>query len=863
MKQVVLVLIFACIGQAANQTIKLEAAADASVSGSKIALLKFDVSNVPVSAVILTAHLHVFFDGTKSAAPDARFTVYDLGKEFTDAQALTSTLNRYSDYDVAPFSFRARVFLRNGEADVDVSALLGMIVATRRKTLDVAVFCESKLPVCDSLVGRRFADATKHPRLDISLNPTAPRAVALHPLTDDKFGPVNLDASDSSKPDGSKTGLVYRWWMETPAPGSSNSPGQELGREVKVKFEPDVPGLWTVRLRVTEAATKEFSETALSFTAAQLAPHPRLGVNDALLNQVKVLRSTKKRLWERFQNWLNAPQDPAYGSRGEALLYGYVVSKNYPYFEQAWKFYSDRLYVNGKDRSQGLRPFFGQCGKAIYCAEREAASAGGFLTMEIALLYDWGFDALNANQRVDVVEWLNNAADYNYRRNPYLHAHFGEEGAGILLGLAAASYATYGENRPASQQRLWFREEWAHTMRAFDAVGRGGAVGPPDRLGATTASAYINVANLIFFASAENLFLAHPWFQRRLAYETFAGGEKARENGLVLARRFPGTEEYDMWNWVFRQPGHDESRDAWTDIYLYSPAPPLAQPKRLSFLDSQLGNVFLQSGWAVGESTRIHSWAGPHVSDRQAFDQGSFSFLEKTESPPPGQKIEGPELIDFEDYFAHPENYDIAKVISFGDNGQAAAWSADITNAYGKPIQGRVRRRFVYFRAADLLLVADSAEAKKFFEIRAFGKAVPELSKFDTAESFGATFSLSGTSYKVTVSKDKPGAPVVEGMDLEAPVISNVKPGSVLPAGTTKTILSLNTNEPAQCRYGYKRGTAFSYMNGNFTTQDGLAHTAPSGALDGGDTYTYYIRCLDKAGNDNLEDQILRFTVTR
>jgi hypothetical protein len=586
---------------------------------------------------------------------------------------------------------------------------------------------------------------------------------------------------------------------------------------------------------------------------------------------VKVHRTTKKPIWERYQSWLNAPQDPAYGSKGQALLYGYVVTKNHSYLDQAWKFYGDRLYVNGKDRSQGLRPFFGECGKAIYCKDREAANPGGFLVMEIALLYDWGFDGLNANQRVDVVEWLNNSSEYNYRQNAYVHAHFSDEGAAILLGLGAAAYATYGENRPASGQMVWFREEWAHTLRAMDAIGRGGATGPPNTYDEKAASALINLANLVYYASAENLFLAHPWFQRRLALEAFAADGNAksgasRPSGLALSRRFSGTEEADIWNSIFRQPGSDESPDAWTDLYYYSQAPALTKPSRLSLFDPGMGNVFIRSAWTAPDATAIHFWAGPHVSDRQALDQGSFTLSNRADPAAPGQIAKAPEPVDYEDYFARQDLYDVAKVANFGDNRQAVAWVADITNAYSKTQVAKAFRRCVYLREADVLIVADtleslSPETPKIAQVRAIGKVAPELSKFDNADSFGASFNSSGKSYKVTFSKATSDAPLVEGMDLQAPVISNVKPGPVLPAGTGRTMLSLTTNEPAQCRFSYKPGTTYPYMSGNFTSANGLTHTVQSGTLDGGDTYTYYIRCQDKSGNENLEDLRLRFSV--
>lgn len=839
-----MIIAAACLLQAADQTIQVDAAAIGSAAPG-IALVRFDLSAVPVTSVIASARLHLELEG--SGAP---LTIYDFGKDFAPGKPWTGAApRRYTDYDIEPFSFRSRIYPDAGKAETDIWPLLKTVISTRRKTVSLAILSDKASTV-----------SAKKATLSITFSTTAPRAVANYPLTDDKFGPVSLDASESARPDGGKTGLAYRWWVETPAAGSSNSPGQELGRDVKIKFEPDVPGLWKVRLRVTDTATKEFGETTVTFTSAQLVPHPRLGLNTALMNQIQVMRTTKKPQWERFQTWLNAPQEPSYGSKGEALLYGYVISRNQAYFEQAWKLYADRLYTNGKDRAQGLRPFFGECGKALYCKDREAASPGGFVIMEIALLYDWGFDALNAKQRVDVIEWLNSAAEYNYHSNPYVHAHFGDEGAAIVLGLCAASYATYGENRPALQQRRWFREEWEHTLRALDVMGKGGATAAPDTYGQVTASALINTANLLFYATSENLFVSHPWFQRRLAFAAFSRDNR-RPDGLALARRFPGTEEADLWNAVFRQPGADETSEAWADLYYFSMPPAQIKPKRLTFFDPSMGEVFVRSGWTSPDSTLIQAHAGPHLSDRQALDQGAFTFSGKLEATPSGQSVNPPELVDFDDYFAHPDVYDVAKVTSFGDNGQATTWSADLTRAYSGDASKKVYRRLVYLREGDVLLVADTV--KGVSTVRAEGKQKPSLVPFDAADTFGATVAVNAKNYKVTFTKLTPDAPKIEGIDLHAPALSNVKPVSPVPAGTSRTTLSVTTNVPSQCRFAYKPNTMFPYMNGSFLSSDGLTHTVQSGALDGGDTYTYYIRCQDKAGNENLEDLRLRFSVNK
>ena len=54
-----------------------------------------------------------------------------------------------------------------------------------------------------------------------------------------------------------------------------------------------------------------------------------------------------------------------------------------------------------------------------------------------------------------------------------------------------------------------------------------------------------------------------------------------RRIGLILTSRFPGTEEADAWNWVYRQPAVDravtDAGSMWEVLY-YLPAPRLVKP---------------------------------------------------------------------------------------------------------------------------------------------------------------------------------------------------------------------------------------------------------------------------------------------
>jgi hypothetical protein len=77
--------------------------------------------------------------------------------------------------------------------------------------------------------------------------------------------------------------------------------------------------------------------------------------------------------------------------------------------------------------------------------------------------------------------------------------------------LAAGVYATLGENAQAPKQFTWFRKNWEEILRALKIIGKGGASGEGHAYGTSpTASSLIRSANLIYYASGEDLFVSHP-----------------------------------------------------------------------------------------------------------------------------------------------------------------------------------------------------------------------------------------------------------------------------------------------------------------------------------------------------------------
>jgi len=114
------------------------------------------------------------------------------------------------------------------------------------------------------------------------------------------------------------------------------------------------------------------------------------------------------------------------------------------------------------------------------------------------------------------------------------------------------------------------------------------------------------------------------------------------------------------------------------------------------------------------------------------------------------------------------------------------------------------------------------------------------------------------TAAQVTTEMSTPLAPVV---DTTPPTLSGAQPTGTLAAGTTQTTLSLTTNENATCRYATAVGTAYGSMPNTFGTTGGTSHASVVSGLANGQSYTYYVRCQDTAGNANIGDLAIGFSV--
>ena len=92
-------------------------------------------------------------------------------------------------------------------------------------------------------------------------------------------------------------------------------------------------------------------------------------------------------------------------------------------------------------------------------------------------------------------------------------------------------------------------------------------------------------------------------------------------------------------------------------------------------------------------------------------------------------------------------------------------------------------------------------------------------------------------------------------------MLSNGMPSGTIPSNILGVLVSFNTDVYASCRYSTSSGVAYSAMVN--TTADNAQQTFHTFVVMGitqGETYTFYARCHDFAGNENQSDYAISFT---
>ena len=98
--------------------------------------------------------------------------------------------------------------------------------------------------------------------------------------------------------------------------------------------------------------------------------------------------------------------------------------------------------------------------------------------------------------------------------------------------------------------------------------------------------------------------------------------------------------------------------------------------------------------------------------------------------------------------------------------------------------------------------------------------------------------------------------------DTSPPTLSSPTPplSGVLPTGTTSTSLGVTTDEASVCRYADTAGTEYATMTGTFTNTGTTTHSTDLTGLVDGNTYNYFVRCQDNAGNIKTGDFPISFS---
>ncbi|MBI4057456.1 MAG: DNRLRE domain-containing protein [Elusimicrobia bacterium] len=649
-----------------------------------IPLLRFDFSNLPSDVTILSATLRLTCYFHYNGFPDGKtsYNTYDLARNFVEMEATWEQyangqpwsqpgLDLYMDYNVLPFKSDPVIIASTGAYAFNLKGLLDTLRSSGTSTANITFSSLDWSSPNDKFYSREYSDPTKRPSLELIYSDTTPQARAGNDifLTQQQWGnnPIPLDGSGSSLPGGGTSGLNYVWTLDQPAPGSGLSSGQTLGTSALISFNPDVAGTYQLKLRVTNSTTAEYTEDTLTVTVG-LNPHPRLHLNSDLLSQLTALKNANAPIWTQFYTWIQTnptttdPGPPV----GEPIVYSnmlaYVLTQQQIYLDRGWGIIRSAIYKNGVDRSGGFNTLMD-----IYNNDEHAASyVGGRLLAEAALVYDWGYAGLNGTQKQDLMDWMNQEASWNYFYNRSGKFFTANDGVGVLYGLAAVAYATLGENLQALQELGWFREHWNQVLRVLDISGMGGATQEGNGYGTEpTGYGLTLTANLVYYASGENLFLSHPWYRKHLLFDAYSvyPGTAARGNyviprykspiwgdvghwnanywfvratGLMISRRFPMAQEADSWNWVFRQPEFESlTYGGYSDLLFYSPPPgSLTKPTPRSYFDSSLGTVYVRSDWDSPDATWIGFRAGPKTGGHVHRDQGSFVIFKRRDLAP-------------------------------------------------------------------------------------------------------------------------------------------------------------------------------------------------------------------------------------
>lgn len=100
----------------------------------------------------------------------------------------------------------------------------------------------------------------------------------------------------------------------------------------------------------------------------------------------------------------------------------------------------------------------------------------------------------------------------------------------------------------------------------------------------------------------------------------------------------------------------------------------------------------------------------------------------------------------------------------------------------------------------------------------------------------------------------------IRPIDEDPPIRFNGIPSGSIPAGVTTVLFSLKTNEYAICKYDTVASTSYASMANSFSSDLQLFHESSVSVSDG-NSYTFYVRCIDNNNNINQDDFVISFSI--
>ena len=650
-----------------------------SRDGGENPVLRFDLSGIPANSKVSSAVLRLY-NTTRSSSSGSgsyarRINLYQVLQGWDEGNQAASPIDAKgkhgatgdesfayypgegadvpwhargmaagSDYAAAPLSYAD--VSDAGWYSWDVTTLVSNQVRGKQPNYGVvlrdATGYDERQPDNRNFRSSQYAaQQALRPELLITYNPDTPYADA-GPDQENlgwQGGAVTLDGSGShDRPGGNDSTLTYEWRIATGGYGTKLSGLVHKGPKPVVTFVPDVPGEWTVSLKVTS----EMGETATDLVNLRLlrigAAHPRIYLSPAKISQLKARATASDSRWVQLENWALDPGNDSWESMaGKALV---SIMNNNP----------------------------STCSDAVSAAlgfmadpDHGSMTAGG-----LALIYDWCHGQVSAADRQKFINYLNTWGDYVLAHPDDLNDSPGWGNYWPRYGydFALMGLATFGDNPRAAE---WLNEFRHRRYRDVDLpllkrIEAGG--GWPEGMLYDFIANWPRVKALEAWrtAAGEDLFQSTTWYRDRPGYALLhrwpgladqyghkyhpyvSTGDSERNRGsianyerimdLILIERFSSDPIARQLQAYLASPktGNSMSFLYHEEFLWFNPAQPTATPGLLTHYAPGTGSIFMRSGWPSKAAdtdpspTYLTFQAGDHFTYHQHYDQNSFTL---------------------------------------------------------------------------------------------------------------------------------------------------------------------------------------------------------------------------------------------